>query len=102
MYLKRNDLVVVVRGVEKGKQGRVLRVDGEASRVVVQGINLRYKHVRRTQQNPKGGRIQKEAPIDSSKVMLVDPKTNSPTRIGYRTDDKGRKIRYAKKSNEPV
>ena len=102
MYLKRNDLVVVVTGAEKGKQGRVLRIDEESNRVTVQGLNLRFKHVRRTQQNPKGGRVQKECPIDASKVMLVDPKTNGPTRVGYRTADKGRKVRYAKKSNEPI
>ena len=102
MYLKRNDLVVVVSGAEKGKQGRVLRIDAEDERVVVQGVNVRFKHVRRTQQNPKGGRVQKEFPIHACKVMLVDPKTNRPTRVGFRTDEKGRKVRYAKKSNEPV
>ena len=102
MYLKRQDLVVVVSGAHKGKQGRVLRVDAESRRVVVQGINLRYKHVRRTQQNPKGGRIQKESPIHSSNVMLVDPKTNKPTRIGYREDAKGQKVRYAKKSDTVI
>ena len=102
MYLKRNDLVKVVAGAEKGKQGKVLRIDAETSRVIVQGVNVRWKHVRRTQQNPKGGRIQKEMPIHASKVMLVDPKQNKPTRIGFRTNDKGRKIRYAKKSGEPI
>ena len=101
MYLKRNDLVVVISGIHAGKQGRVLRVIPEKNQVVVQGINLRFKHLRRTQKNPQGGRVQKELPIAASKVLLVDPKTNQPTRIGYRIDGK-RKIRYAKNSGEPV
>jgi large subunit ribosomal protein L24 len=101
MYLKRNDLVVVISGVHKGKQGRVLRVVKEDDQVFVQGVNLCYKHMRRTQKNPKGGRIQKEAPLSACKVLLVDPKTNQPTRAGFRFE-KGRKIRYAKKSGEPV
>ena len=105
MYLKRNDLVVVISGIHAGKQGRVLRVEEDVEsgggRVVVQGVNLRFKHLRRSQKNPQGGRVQKEAPLHVSKVQLVDPKTNSPTRIGFRTEG-GRKIRYAKKSGEPV
>jgi large subunit ribosomal protein L24 len=101
MYLKRNDLVVVISGAEQGKQGRVLRVDEERNHVYIQGLNLRHKHLRRSQKNPRGGRIQIEAPLDASSVLLVDPKTNQPTRVGFRFE-KGRKIRYAKKSGEPV
>ncbi|MGQ9592277.1 MAG: 50S ribosomal protein L24 [Planctomycetota bacterium] len=101
MYLKRDDLVVVISGVHRGKQGRVLRVLREKDQVVVQGINLRYKHLRRTQKHPQGGRIQKEMPIPASKVLLVDPKTNRPTRVGFRLEG-GRKVRYSKKSGEPV
>jgi large subunit ribosomal protein L24 len=101
MYLKRNDLVVVISGVHAGKQGRVLRVLSEESQVIVQGVNLRYKHLRRSQKNPQGGRVQKEAPLHASKLELVDPKTNQPTRIGFRFEG-GRKIRYSKKSGEPV
>ena len=101
MYLKRNDLVVVISGVHAGKQGRVMRVIAEKSQVVVQGVNLRFKHLRRSQKNPQGGRVQKEMPLPASKVQLVDPKTNQPTRIGFRFEG-GRKIRYAKNSGEPV
>lgn len=101
MYLKRNDLVVVVSGVHAGKQGRVLRVIKDKSQVIVQGVNLRYKHLRRTQKNPQGGRVEKEMPLPASKLQLVDPKTNKPTRVGFRFEG-GRKIRYAKKSGEPV
>ena len=101
MYLRRNDLVVLISGVNKGKQGRVLRIDHEKDQVWVQGVNLRFKHIRRSQKNPRGGRVQKEAPVNSSSVQLVDPKTNRPTRVGFRIE-KGRKVRYAKKSGEPV
>jgi|SRR2546426_2819311 len=101
MYLKRNDLVVVTSGVHAGKQGRVLRVLLEENRVIVQGVNLHYKHLRRSQKNPQGGRVQKEAPLQASKVQLVDPKTNQPTRVGFRFED-GRKIRYSKKSGEAL
>lgn len=101
MYLKRNDLVVVISGVHKSKQGRVLRVLKDKDQVVVQGINLRYKHLRRSQKHPQGGRIQKEMPIPACKLQLVDPKTNQPTRVGFRMEG-DRKVRYAKVSKEPV
>lgn len=101
MYLKRDDLVIVISGIHRGKQGRVLKVDGETNLVVVQGVNLRYKHLRRSQKNPQGGRVQREAPMNASNVQLVDPKGNRPTRVGFRIEG-GRKIRYAKKSGEPI
>ena len=101
MYLKRNDLVVVISGVHAGKQGRIMRVIKEKNQVIVQGVNLRYKHLRRSQKNPQGGRVKKEMALPASKVLLVDPKTNQPTRVGFRFEGK-RKIRIAKKSGEPV
>lgn len=101
MRLRRNDLVVVISGVHRGKQGRILRIEAELDRVYVQGVNLRFKHIRRSQKSPRGGRIQKEAPLHASRVQLVDPKTNRPTRVGFRYE-KGRKVRYAKRSGEPV
>jgi large subunit ribosomal protein L24 len=101
VYLKRNDLVVVLSGNHKGKQGRVLRVNRETDQVWVQGVNLVKKHIRRSQKHPRGGRIEIESPLDASNVLLVDPRTNQPTRVGFRFEN-GRKIRYAKKSGEPV
>jgi large subunit ribosomal protein L24 len=101
MHLKRNDLVMVISGIHRGKQGRVLRVIREKEQVIVQGVNLRFKHLRRSQKNPQGGRVQKEAPLPAAKVQVVDPKTNRPTRIGYRIEG-GRKVRYAKASGEIV
>ena len=101
MYLKRDDLVVVISGVHQGSQGRVLRVLRDSGQVVVQGVNLRYKHLRRSQKNPQGGRVRREAALDACKVQIVDPKTNQPTRVGFRMEG-GRKVRYAKRSGEPV
>jgi large subunit ribosomal protein L24 len=111
MYLRRNDLVVVISGVHRGKQGRVLRVerrrpdkkDGDRGQelVFVQGLNLVHKHIRRSQKSPQGGRIQKEAPFPVSKLQLVDPKTNRPTRVGFRLED-GKKVRYSKRSGDLI
>jgi large subunit ribosomal protein L24 len=101
VYLRRNDLVVIISGNHKGKQGRVMRVLRETNQVIVQGLNLRFKHLKRSQKNPQGGRVELEAPLHVSKVQLVDPKVNKPTRIGFRVED-GRKVRYSKKSGEPV
>jgi large subunit ribosomal protein L24 len=101
VYLKRNDLVVVISGAHKGDQGRVMRVIEDKNQVIIQGVNLRFKHLRRSQKNPQGGRVQKEAPLNASKVRLVDPKTNRPTRVGYRMEGK-RKVRFAKRSGEAV
>lgn len=80
--LRRGDNVMVITGADRGKQGRVLRVLHEAGQVVVEGVNLVYRHVRRSQQNPQGGRVRREAPVNISNVMLVDPKENVPTRVG--------------------
>lgn len=98
MYLKRDDLVIVISGADKGKQGRVMRIDSETDRVWVQGRNMRHKHIRRSQKNPKGGRISKECPLHISKLQLLDSK-NKPTRVGFRFEN-GRKVRYSKNTNE--
>ena len=99
--LKRGDVVQVVAGVDRGKRGRVLRVDPEKRQIVVQGVNLRYKHIRRSREHPQGGRIQKEIPVSISNVMLVDAKLDRPTRIGYRVVD-GKKVRASRRSGESI
>ena len=101
MYLKLNDVVVVTTGAAKGKKGRVMRLDKEGGRVWVQGVNLRFKHLRRSQKNPRGGRVEQEGPLDVSNVQLVDPKSQKPTRVGFRIE-KGRKVRFAKRSGEAL
>ena len=93
MVVKKGDTVIVISGNYKGKQGTV--VNTKDNRVVVEGVNVVSRHTRPSQANPDGGIIKKEAPIDASNVMLVDPKTNKPTRIHFEEKD-GKKVRVAK------
>ncbi len=103
--LKRGDSVVVLTGKDKGQRGTIERVITKTNRVVVSGINTVNRHVgqreaMRTQGQP--GKVQKEMPIHVSNVALVDPKEDKATRIGYQTNDKGEKVRVAKKSGETI
>jgi len=102
MHIRVDDLVQVMAGDDKGKRGQVLRVDRNAGKVVVKGINLVYKHLRRSQKSPQGGRLSKEMPIDVSNVMLICPQTNQPTRVGVRYLDDGSKELYSKKSGATI
>ena len=97
MNLIKGDKVIVIAGRDKGKTGTIQKVIPEQNRVVVEGINLRKKTNKPSQKNPDGGIVEIYAPIDASNVMLIDPKTKQPTRIGHK-DVKGKKVRYAKKS----
>ncbi len=101
-HVKKGDKVVVIAGDDKGKTGEVLRLDVAAGKVVVQGINRVFKHIKPSRRNPRGGRIQKEMPISISNVLPVDPKNNQPTRVGFRTGKDGSKERFAKKSGESL
>ena len=82
MKIHKNDNVMVISGNDKGKAGKVLKVFPKNNRVIVEGINLRKRHTKPSQKSPQGGIIEKEAPINASNVMLLDPKTNEPTRLG--------------------
>ncbi len=97
MNLKKGDRVIVIAGRDKGKSGVIQKVIPESNRVVVEGINVRKKHQKPTQANPEGSIVEVYAPIDASNVMLEDPKTKKPTRIGHKIV-KGKKVRFAKKS----
>ncbi len=97
MHIKANDTVEVICGDDSGTRGRVLRVDHKSHRVVVEGINRVFKHVRRSQRNPQGGRLQKEAPIQLSNVLLVCTACNAATRTGARYLPDGSKVRVCKK-----
>jgi large subunit ribosomal protein L24 len=101
MRVKRGDQVVVLTGRDKGKTGEVLRVDRERKRVLVQGVNMAKRHQRPTQTSP-GGINEFEASIHVSNVALIDPDTRKPTRVGYKTLDDGRKVRFAKRSGEII
>lgn len=100
--IRKGDTVVVMAGKNVGQRGEVLRVYPKDGKVLVQGVNRVYKHMRPSRQHPQGGRIQKEMPIDVSNVMLVDPKTSQPTRVGFRILPDGSKERYAKKSGQSL
>jgi len=100
--IKKGDTVKVITGVSKGKQGRVLRIDAEKGRAVVEGANLMKKHTKPNAENPQGGIIEQEAAIHISNLMLVDAKGNA-TRIGKKIDDKtGKSVRFSKKSGEVI
>ena len=97
--IKKGDRVIVTSGRDKGKRGEVMRVFPDAGRIVVSGVNVVKRHTRQSART-QGGIISKEAPLDWSKVAHIDPKTNSPTRIGFKFLKDGRKVRFAKKSGE--
>ena len=97
MDLKVGDKVIVIAGNDKGKTGTVQKVYPKLNKVVVENVNVRKKHKKPTQQNSEGSIVEIYAPIDASNVMLLDPKTKKPTRIGHKVV-KGKKVRYAKKS----
>ena len=96
-HIKAGDTVMVTTGADKGKTGRVLRVITDKDRVVVEGINRVWKHVRPSQRNPQGGRIQKDAAIHVSNVMPLDPTSGKPTRVRFEDKD-GVKHRIAVRS----
>jgi large subunit ribosomal protein L24 len=98
MHIRKDDTVEVIRGDDKGKRGRVLRVLRKEGKLVVEGVNKVYKHVKPSRRNPQGGRLSKEMPVDASNVLLIDPSTNTPTRTGVRYTSDGTKELYAKKS----
>jgi large subunit ribosomal protein L24 len=98
IHIRKDDIVVVLTGDDKGKRGRVLKIHTKTGKVLVEGINKVYKHLKPSRQNTQGGRLSKEMPIDLSNVALIDPSTNKPTRVGVRYLPDGSKERYAKKS----
>ncbi len=97
MNFVKGDKVIVISGNDKGKTGTIQKVDPRSNRVVVENINVRKKHKKPTQANPEGSIIEIYAPINASNVMLLDPKTKKPTRVGH-ADVKGKKVRVARKS----
>lgn len=105
LHVKKGDQVRIIAGNEKGRDGRVLVTYPNKGRVLVEGLNMRIHHDKPTDDNPQGGRIEREASIHISNVMLIDPTTDEPTRIGRKRieeDGNSRWVRYAKKSGEII
>ncbi len=101
MHFKTGDKVVVISGKDKGKEGKITHVLRAENRVVVEGVNIVKKHVKGNGQTA-GSINEVEAPIHASNVMIIDPKTKKPTRIGHSVNKDGKKIRVAKKSNSSL
>lgn len=100
--LKKNDTVIIVTGNDKGKKGRVLSIESEKNRLVVESLNMIKKHMKPNKQNSQGGIIEKEAPVHRSNVMFICPKCAKPTRIGSSILENGKKFRVCKKCGEVV
>lgn len=98
--IKKNDEVLVIAGKDKGKRGRVLRVFPDQNRALVERVNLIKKHTRPTQNNPKGGIIEKESPIHLSNLMLYCSRCNRATRVGYKILESGDKVRICRRCQE--
>ncbi|MCA9147675.1 MAG: 50S ribosomal protein L24 [Planctomycetales bacterium] len=102
MHIRVNDTVEILTGDERGTRGKVLSVDRTAGKLIVEGVNRVYKHVRRSQRNPQGGRLSKEMPIQISNVLLVCPACSARTRSGSRYAADGSKERYCKKCSKAI
>lgn len=102
LHVKKDDTVIVITGKDKGKKGRVIAAYPRENRVLIEGVNMVKKHQKPNQQNPQGGILNQEAPIHVSNVMLLDPKSGQPTRVGYKVLENGDKVRVAKKSGEVI
>jgi large subunit ribosomal protein L24 len=101
-HIKKGDTVYVNAGDDRGKTGKVLNVDTNKNRAIVEGINLVSKHTKPNSKAPQGGIIKQEAGVHISNLQVVDPSSGTPTRIGRRLNDKGKLVRYAKKSQEEI
>jgi large subunit ribosomal protein L24 len=102
IHIKKGDTVIVITGESKTQKGRVLSVDRAKDKAIVEGVNMVSKHTKPNSKAPQGGIIKKEAPIHLSNLMLIDPASGKPTRIGKRLNDKSKLVRYSKKSGEEI
>ena len=102
LKIRKGDLVQVIAGDSKGSQGKVLEVIIEKSRVIVEGANMVSKHTKPNAATPNGGIVKKEAAIHISNLMLVDPKSGKPTRVGRKRNDAGKLVRIAKTTGEEI
>ncbi|MCF0178423.1 MAG: 50S ribosomal protein L24 [Bacteroidales bacterium] len=102
LHIKKGDMVYVNAGDYKGKTGKVLEMLTSKNRAIVEGVNMVKKHTKPNAKHPQGGIVEQEAGIHISNLQVVDPVKGGPTRIGRRLNDKGKLVRYAKKSGEEI
>lgn len=102
LHIKKGDTVVVNTGEYKGQKGRVLEVNRSTNRAIVEGINMISKHTKPNAKNPDGGIVKQEAAIHISNIMITDPSSGNPARIGRRRNDEGKLVRFSKKSGEEI
>ena len=102
LHIKKGDTVVVITGESKDQRGRVLEIFRKKQRALVEGVNIISKHTKPDAQNPQGGIVKKEAPVHISNLMLIDPSSGEPTRIGRKYNDNKKLVRYSKKSGEEI
>ena len=99
LKIKSGDTVKVIAGDHKGAEGKVLKVDREKNKAIIEGINMVSKHTKPSAKNPQGGIVKKEAPIHISNIALIDPKSKKATRVGIKVEG-DKKVRFSKKSNQ--
>jgi large subunit ribosomal protein L24 len=102
MKIKKNDNIKVMAGKDKGKTGKVLKILPSQNKAIVEGINYIKRHAKRTQQNPQGGIVQKELPVNISSLAVICARCSKPTRIGFSILTDGTKARYCKKCQEVI
>ncbi|MGC9049192.1 MAG: 50S ribosomal protein L24 [Patescibacteria group bacterium] len=102
MKIKKGDTVQIISGKDRGKRGRVLKVLPKKNKLIVEGLNLLYRHVKPRREGEKGQRIQFPAPLSISNVMFVCPKCSQPIRVGYKILTDGRKVRWCRKCKEII
>ena len=102
MRIRKGDTVLVISGNEKGQRGRVLQVIRDSNRLIVEGIRMMKRHTKPTQRDPQGGIVEREASINASNVMIIDPKTDEPTRVRKRKLEDGSMVRLSAKSGEMI
>jgi len=105
LHVKQGDEVLVLAGNDKGKRGRVMVMYPATDRVLVEGVNMRMRHEKPSQENPQGGRLKREAPVHISNLMVIDPTTDEPSRVGRKRVEEeggGRWVRFAKNSGEII
>ncbi|MDP8228103.1 MAG: 50S ribosomal protein L24 [Candidatus Electryoneaceae bacterium] len=105
MHVRKGDAVLILSGNDRGKRGKVLKVYPERNRVVVEGVSFMKRHTKPNTKVPQGGILERERAIHASNVMVIDPRADEPTRVGYRTlevDGKKTRVRYSKKSGETL